>query len=51
MFPSKATQQDRVPITPSATRMPNFRMSMRLYLPKPEVFSGEWTPPAVTPQP
>jgi len=29
----------------------NFRMSMRLYVPKPEVLSGKWTPPAVTPQP
>ena len=29
----------------------NFRMSMRLYVPKPEVLGGEWTPPAVTPQP
>jgi hypothetical protein len=29
----------------------NFRMSMRLYVPKPELLSGKWTPPAVTPQP
>ena len=29
----------------------NFRMSMRLYVPKPEVLSGKWTPPAATPQP
>ena len=29
----------------------NFRLSMRLYVPKPEVLSGEWTPPAVTAQP
>ena len=29
----------------------NFRLSMRLYVPKPEVLSGKWTPPAVTPQP
>ena len=28
-----------------------FRLSMRLYVPKPEVLSGKWTPPAVTPQP
>lgn len=28
-----------------------FRLSMRLYVPKPEILSGQWTPPAVTPQP
>jgi hypothetical protein len=29
----------------------NFRLSMRLYVPKAEVLEGKWTPPAVTPQP
>jgi hypothetical protein len=29
----------------------NFRMSMRLYVPKAEILEGKWTPPAVTPQP
>lgn len=29
----------------------NFRMSMRLYVPKAEILAGQWTPPAVTPQP
>ncbi len=44
---------------PEADKMANwlpapdgaFRLSMRLYVPKPEVLSGQWTPPAVTPQP
>jgi len=26
----------------------NFRLSMRLYVPTPEVLSGKWTPTAVT---
>jgi hypothetical protein len=29
----------------------NFRMSMRLYVPRAEILAGQWTPPAVTPQP
>ena len=29
----------------------NFRLSLRLYVPKPEILEGKWTPPAVTPQP
>ena len=29
----------------------NFRLSMRLYVPKAEILAGKWTPPAVTPQP
>jgi hypothetical protein len=29
----------------------NFRMSMRLYVPKAEILEGKWTPPAVAPQP
>jgi hypothetical protein len=29
----------------------DFRLSMRLYNPKPEVLSGKRTPPAVTPHP
>lgn len=28
----------------------DFRLSMRLYVPKPEVLSGKWVPPAITPQ-
>jgi hypothetical protein len=29
----------------------NFRLSLRLYVPKAEILEGKWTPPAVTPQP
>ena len=44
---------------PEADKMANwlpapegsFRLSMRLYVPKPEVINGQWTPPAVTQQP
>jgi hypothetical protein len=29
----------------------DFRLSLRLYVPKAEILGGQWTPPAVTPQP
>ena len=48
-------QKDAPAADQSANWLPapdgTFRMSMRLYVPKPEVLNGKWTPPAVTPSP
>jgi hypothetical protein len=47
-------QQDPPEVEKKSNWLPapegNFRLSMRLYVPKAEILDGKWTPPAVTPQ-